>query len=201
MNHDQPEPDIADAVVSATYRSLADEAAPAELDAAILREATAAARPGKAAAGIANWLRPAVFVATAGLSLALLLEFSDSGWFDPSPPPAARTGDIYRPAAGGGDPAPPRADTTQRLPPARPAATRAQPAALDSASSPAVRSLPQAAGGSLDGVAQHCNRVQTRAPETWWQCIEALQRADRVAAAREEIERFTRAYPDFLPAR
>lgn len=199
MNHDQPEPDIADTVVSATYRSLADEAAPAELDAAVLREATAAARPGKATAAFGGWLRPAVFVATAGLSLALLLEFSDSGWFDPSPPPGA--GDTYRPAAGGGDPAPPHADTARRLPPAKPAAARAQPAVLDTASRPAARSLPQAAGGSLDGVTHHCSCVQTRTPETWWHCIEALQRADRVAAASEEIERFTRAYPDFLPAR
>ena len=60
--------------VSAAYRELADERSPEHLDHIILNAARGAARPrwNKAIA----WLRPAAWVATIGVCLAIVLEIS-----------------------------------------------------------------------------------------------------------------------------
>ncbi len=64
----------ADRSVSATYRELADERAPARLDEKVLRRAAAAPR---ARAGIGRaWMKPVAWAATIGLSLAIVLELT-----------------------------------------------------------------------------------------------------------------------------
>lgn len=70
MNTDDP----GDPRVSAAYRELADERSPEHLDHVILNAARGAARPrwNKAIA----WLRPAAWVATIGVCLAIVIEIS-----------------------------------------------------------------------------------------------------------------------------
>jgi len=64
----------ADPSVSATYRQLADEKAPASLDEKILHRAAAAPRVGS---GIGRaWMKPVAWAATIGLSLAIVLEMT-----------------------------------------------------------------------------------------------------------------------------
>jgi hypothetical protein len=76
---DGPETDPIDPQLSAHYQQLAAEVAPAELDRKVLQIAGKAAGPTGWSFSFMAVMRPAVFVATAGLSLVLLLELNDSG--------------------------------------------------------------------------------------------------------------------------
>ena len=105
MNQDKETTDsgIADENVSAAYRAVAVESAPVRLDAEVLRRAVLeGGRNGKTLAQ-RTWLRPAVFVATAGLSLAIVLEVSDVGIFETGQQPGAASDSAYPPRVGGSD--------------------------------------------------------------------------------------------------
>lgn len=70
--------DESDPLVSASYRATATERTPPALDAAVLKKAEAAPRDIGLRRFTAFWFRPLAFVATLGLSLALLLELNRS---------------------------------------------------------------------------------------------------------------------------
>jgi hypothetical protein len=74
-NERHPQDDLSDPLVSRTYRDLSDERAPEHLDHLVLNEARRAAKPGYATT--ISWLRPAAWVTTIGLCLAIVLEVSD----------------------------------------------------------------------------------------------------------------------------
>jgi len=63
-----------DALVTQTYREVADQCAPEHLNQAILKEATNAARPRYSR--LITWTRPMAWAATVMLSVALVLELS-----------------------------------------------------------------------------------------------------------------------------
>ena len=76
MSNERRHPDdVADQVVSAAYRELSDERAPAHLDHEILNMARNAAKERHRNA--MAWLRPAAWVATVGLCLAIVLEVAE----------------------------------------------------------------------------------------------------------------------------
>lgn len=64
-----------DSVVSAAYRDLAQEETPAHLDHVVLNQAREAAKSGPVRN--ISWLRPAAWVTTIGLCLAIVLEVTD----------------------------------------------------------------------------------------------------------------------------
>lgn len=66
--------DVADARVTEAYRDLAGERAPASLNERVLREARAHA--GRGYSWWMGWLRPAAWVTTIGLCLAIVLELT-----------------------------------------------------------------------------------------------------------------------------
>ncbi len=68
--------DESDPMVSAEYRTTATERTPPALDAVVLKKAKAAAEDSGLRGFTAFWFRPLAFVATLGLSLALLLELT-----------------------------------------------------------------------------------------------------------------------------
>ena len=68
---------LTDAAVSARYRACSDETTPVEVDRRIIRAAGNALESGAAPGWMLSWLRPATFVATLGLSIALLLELGE----------------------------------------------------------------------------------------------------------------------------
>ncbi len=69
--------EIADSAVSARYRATASESSPKRLDRKILQEATLDVSLGAKPFPLISWLRPVTFLATAGLCVALLLEFAE----------------------------------------------------------------------------------------------------------------------------
>jgi len=110
MNQDEDlnNDDTLHAGVSALYKELANESVPTRLDRSVLRKA--AASKGKAAYLFNGWLRPATFVATVGLCLAILVQVRNETPREPAifdipaqdvlPAPAAGGSDRARPSAG-----------------------------------------------------------------------------------------------------
>ncbi len=84
MNQDNDQDKVeVDAQVSDQYKSLANEGTPPHLDQAVLREAKRALRADNRKGFFGAWFRPVAFVTTVGLSLAIILELSDTGIFSP----------------------------------------------------------------------------------------------------------------------
>jgi hypothetical protein len=81
-NDKQKATDI-DPQVSDYYASLADEKTPVDLDRAVLREATRALRADNRKGSFGAWFRPVAFMAMVGLSIAIILDLSDTNIFDP----------------------------------------------------------------------------------------------------------------------
>ena len=81
-----------DPLVSAEYRATATERTPPALDALVLKNAEAAAKDTAFRRFTAFWFRPLAFVATLGLSLALLLELNQSAVFQPVASPETEFG-------------------------------------------------------------------------------------------------------------
>ena len=74
-NERRHQDDLSDPLVSRTYRDLSNERTPEHLDHIVLNEARTAAKPGYVRN--ISWLRPAAWVTTIGLCLAIVLEVSD----------------------------------------------------------------------------------------------------------------------------
>ena len=74
-NERRHQDDLNDPLVSRAYRDLSDERTPEHLDHVVLNEARKAAKPGYLRT--ISWLRPAAWVTTIGLCLAIVLEISD----------------------------------------------------------------------------------------------------------------------------
>lgn len=76
MSNERHHPDdIADPIVSGTYREIADESTPEHLDHMVLNEARSAGLQSHRK--LVSWLRPAAWVTTIGLCLAIVLEVAD----------------------------------------------------------------------------------------------------------------------------
>jgi hypothetical protein len=85
MNQDNDHQKVTnvDPQVSGQYESLANEKTPARLDRAVLREATRAVRADNRKGSFGAWFRPVAFMVTVGLSLAIILDLSDTSIFNP----------------------------------------------------------------------------------------------------------------------
>ena len=168
------------------YHAAAAERAPAPLDERVLglarREAGKDRWPG-----LLPWLRPAAFVATVGLCLAVVLEFSDLATIEgdpaatglPTDAPAAVVDDFFSAAQ----------DSTDRI---RSIGDNAAERDLQGDRLP-NDVLP---GG---GEPTFCNAEQTASPQDWQRCILALEQAGRDAAADIEAQRLRDTFPDYSP--
>ena len=83
QDNDQTNATEIDPQVSDQYESLADETTPANLDRAVLREATRAVRADNRKGSFGAWFRPVAFMAMVGLSLVIILDLSDTSIFKP----------------------------------------------------------------------------------------------------------------------
>ena len=75
----------------ATYRSGPQERVPPHLDEAVMRTASIEAQKDTAFRWFIPWRRPVAFIATAGLSLAIVIEMSELSVFEQSPLSASDT--------------------------------------------------------------------------------------------------------------
>ncbi len=97
MSHDPHLSAETDDEVSAAYRAVAGESAPPHLDRQVLRQAKTAAGSRWFGKYSFSFFRPAAFVATLGLSLAIVLQISDT-WLaeETNKPPLIAGAEVQR---------------------------------------------------------------------------------------------------------
>jgi hypothetical protein len=206
MNTDEP----GDPRVSAAYREMADERTPEHLDHIILNAARRAAKPrwNKAVA----WLRPAAWVATIGLCLAIVVEISLLPDPEPDEPDSLPPPTTTAPAAPATDanrfekmrPEPRAMQQVQELQELQEsdldrAAGASKPLRQQPASEPAPASFPGTAAAPTrfeQAVTErYCDETATADPNSWLECILELERQGLHEAARLERERLALAFP------
>jgi hypothetical protein len=244
-----------DTGVTQAYRDTKDERAPDALNRAILEQAAKAARPRYSR--IRLWTRPMAWAATVMLSVAIVLQLTQT----PTPDEIGFDRDALEPAeqleetVGTVQKTEALRSTAKQVAPAaspevrqreqQAKATMVEPAERSLADQqPAARApssaiqaisevdnsafefkdqdianmresetreaivaeeLPQpiaadmayAGAASESNVPDRCDETATATPETWLQCITALEEAGLADAAGEERERLTAAFPDF----
>ncbi len=209
MNTDEP----GDPRVSAAYRELADASTPEHLDHVILNAARSAAKPrwNKAVA----WLRPAAWIATIGVCLAIVVEIS----LLPDPPPDELNGPApptttspAAPTAGANRfekmrPEPRAMQQLQEVQEVQEvqeadrdrAADASKPLRQQPASEPVPAAFPGTAAAPSrfeDTVTErYCDDRATADPNSWLECILELERQGLHEAARLERERLALAFP------
>lgn len=217
MNTDE----AVDPRVSAAYRELADERAPGHLDHAVLNVARGAATPrwNRAIA----WLRPAAWVATIGVCLAIVIEIAllpeqEPAGLAPAPEhafPASATKPLEQAAPQAAKPvaARPARKLSREKTEGRQerfqnddalhrnqdldaggAGMEEEIAPLQPQSAPA----PASAGELAEE--RYCDETQTADPNTWLACIHELEQQGLHEAAHLERERLAEAFPPpFIP--
>ncbi len=183
MNQDDDKQEAieVDPQVSAYYEKLADEKTPANLDRAVLREATRAVRTDNRMGSFGAWFRPVAFMAMVGLSLAIILDLSDTSIFSP---PADMSFEITPPAPVKA-PAEPATEAAARI---RPQMTPLE--VMRKKKSVSAQSL------TMDAPAV-CSDEQKSTAEQWWECIEALRQSGLAEAADRELENLRENFPEF----
>jgi hypothetical protein len=196
MNNDLESDHGMSAQLSSEYGAIATESAPEKLDRAILRLAKQEVRSSSGAAWRDRWYRPAVFVATVSLSLALVLQLNESSFLvSPDGVTSAPLNGITPvPESAFQDAA--RA-TSQQL---RQIEADAKPSMSDSTSPMSVpeRSAGTTDSGTLLPTNGHCSTEQRANIESWWRCIKELESKGLTQFAELELQALLRDYPQFV---
>ena len=216
-NSDEP----VDPRVSRAYREMADERTPEHLDHVVLNAARSVASPRWRTA--IGWLRPAAWVATIGVCLAIVVEISlldDEGTagmdslspaaVSPVTAPAARPERFEKTAPAAGAPAAGQSVQEPAPEPSADAAARRNEGDLvqrarelrqqgtvmeDTAPNRMLHMAPATSTLEEAVTERYCDETQTVDPNTWLECILELEREGLHEAARLERERLVEAFP------
>ena len=198
--------------VSDTYRDIAKETSPANLDDRVMAMARLEARTRY---GLARaWIRPVAWAATIGLSFAFILEMT---YFDDIAPPVdmaipASADDDAHEAERTAEPAS-QAPAFKREPAAvvaapeikasktqvlREAEERADAAAASYAADvPVAEARRERATVELADGADSCNAEDRHTADAWYRCVLALREQGLEDAADAEFAALREAFPDF----
>lgn len=183
-----------DSVVSNAYHDVANEAAPGELNRAVLRASRKALGKRTGPGWQATWFRPVASAAVIALSLAVMLEFNDASNPD-SPINGGNevirlddSADVFREAAD---------SAAEQL---REAEATARSATQNSApdDSPAMGAGAQVNESLLQPIDGGCDEAQRATMSTWWECIESLENRGASALAEQELTALLGSYPAFI---
>lgn len=194
--------------VSETYRDIATETSPANLDDTVMAMARRAARTRY---GLARaWIRPVAWAATVGLSFAFILEMT---YFSNEPPidtaiPASPESDVSQGAEPATNEAPYKRTPapivaapeirTNDAPPLREAEEKADTAAASFADSYAPDELRrERASAELAAGNDRCEAEDRQNAATWYRCVLALRAMGLDDDAQAELDALQEAYPDF----
>ena len=195
--------------VSETYRDIATETSPANLDDKVMAMARQEARTRY---GLARaWIRPVAWAATIGLSFAFILEmtyFSD----DAPPVDAAAPARIDRDVAKEAEPAT-QAPAVKRAPAGVVAAPEIkanempalredeervdEAAASYAADSQAPQLRRERASLQMADTADHCDAEDRKDADSWYRCVLALREQGLEDAAMAEFDALREVFPDF----
>lgn len=192
MNRFEDSHSEADAEVGAAYRDLAKEHVPRHVDAAVLEMARNSVGSRTGLSRLTAWLRPLTFVATAGLSLALIVQLSNTPDIDL--PEDAGTGvaplstDIFQDAASQ------TAEQIRQL--------EQNPGMSMSTDAPTTAPVAESSREfSLLPANQRCDDEARASSGTWWQCVRELEQRGLPEAAEMELQALLKAFPQFSAPR
>lgn len=156
-----------DALVSQSYREVTDQCAPEHLNRAILKKAANAARPRYLR--LITWTRPMAWAATIVLSVALVLEVTQEPLDDQVAPAAVVSAGEFKPKDSG------MLERAEKM------------AAIQNGNNQEVDKVTPAS----------CSDEAIAAPATWLECIEDLEKAGLIEAARQQRQQLMSTFPDF----
>jgi len=198
MNDDSKTTNEVDHEVASAYRGLAIESAPDNLDRSVLRSARKEVQSEDGRYWRAAWYRPAAFVATVGLSLALLLQLGDVALFGPPV-------DGADPALKGVTPVSENAfHEAAEVSAGQLRQIEAEANASMSSSAPDMSDpIPAVAAdrndaGTLLQADEYCSDQQKTSSSGWWRCIQELEKGGQSQAAERELQELLRAFPRFI---
>lgn len=224
QDRDSHEATEIDPQVSVNYESLADENTPPELDRVVMREATRAVQADNRSGAFRPWFRPVAFIATVGLSLAIILELNDTGILSPPTDMSRETGrpDSVQSAV---ESAPDNAARTRTASSAADDLRRQKSTVKQSSKTAALDAVGDAAGSSApvttaaeslapdpastmkiqSGVtapdvqltAVQCTDEQRFDVDDWWKCIEELRQLGFAGTADLELDGLREEFPEF----
>jgi len=186
----------ADPEVSAGYRAIANESAPAKLDDVVLRQA---AREARQMSNLANYFfsfrRSLAFAATLVLALSIALQF-DEVLTD-------KSRDVIN---GVTEPAESNTGASEISAGIDASVEHIQEHLRQGESAVSQGSLnkpmPNAIGGAeamRPEIVRFCDSAQSASAELWWECILELDRNGRPDESASEYQLLINTYPDFLP--
>lgn len=187
-----------DPELSAGYREIANESAPARLDVAVLRQAAKEARP---MSNLTNYLysfrRPLAFAATLVLALSMVLQF-DEVLTDKSRDLMNGVTEVGESSTGAGEISSVIDASVEHI--------QEQVRQGENAVSQGLRNkpMPNAVGGSeamRPDIVRFCDSAQTASAQLWWECIMDLDRNGRFDESENERQLLINTYPDFLPSK
>lgn len=184
-NHRNSVNDGADPLVSGEYHKLAIEAAPDELNHAVLNAARKATGQRAFEGWRGSWFRPLTTVVVIALSLAVVLEFNDANNVDESMSTAE---DVFREASD---------LAADQIREAEAAASRAMQNAPSDVRPP-VDAATAFDPPSLSPVERGCDEQQRSSMASWWSCVESLHNRGASALAEQELVALLRSYPAFV---
>jgi len=195
MSNDKRQADNPD--LSTAYRAVANERTPPALDRAVLTLAKQETRVSAGSDWLYRWYRPAVFVATVGLSFALILELSETP--KPGLPDSGVDSSINGVAPVSESPFQGAADATarqvRRLGIDANSSMSESPPSMNESAVPANSSLSDT--GSLLPATDSCSDEQRANTASWWACIEELEKQGLTQAAERELQTLLRNFPGF----
>ena len=188
MTDNRPASDIDDERVSQAYHALAVEESPASVDRQILDAARMTNTGPGSGRRFERWLRPVTVAATIGLSLAVILEFSETTegpvyGVTPTEESAALPSNVFEEAGNQA------AAEIERL-----------GTGMSSSSSTSVQEPSQVSGPRVDESTRlpddaGCEADQRATPSLWWACIEDLEQRGLTSVAEQELQALLRTYP------
>jgi len=180
---------VGDTEISAAYKALAAERSPQELDRRILRLAIQDVRADAPRNWLASRIRPLAFFVTAGLTLALILQLSNTPYFDvpittapTNDEPASEPLDTFRDAARD------TAEQVRRLDADASTSTN-DPDRESAVSAPVPETRLQKDDRCPDSV-----RTDSAA---WWECVQDLEKQGLSQAAEAELRLLLEKFPQF----
>ena len=185
-----------DPEVSAGYREMANESAPARLDVAVLRQAAKETRP---MSNLTNYFysvrRPLAFAATLVLALSIVLQF-DEVLTDKRRDLINGVTEVGESSTGAGEISSVIDASVEHI--------QEQVRQGENAVSQGLRNkpMPSTVGGSeamRPDIVRFCDSAQTASAQLWWECIMDLDRNGRIDESESERQLLINTYPDFLP--
>lgn len=178
-----------DTVVAAVYRELAQEQVPHTVDRKVLGQSRKAVEAPSIVVRLSSWLRPLAFVATAGLSLALLIQLSNTpdAIFpdDALPGVAPLPANVFQDAAS---------QTSKQIRQLEESQSKSMPSPPTSSPATTAADNPEL---SLLPASERCNDEERASSGTWWQCVRELEQRGLPEAAERELQALLQNYPQF----